>query len=547
MANFLNFIEDDIVAKKTLLSTMPTRTKTNIKKFNEKIDSILISYNEYKTSVRKYIITKSKSFNVKIPNADLNNLTKTVNDLEEVRLLLNPTNSYFEKMGFDTLLFDIRNFSDFNFNSMNEVINQFLLKFEEAGIIISYSDFDYTFYVREYMSSFLELRNINTGNYDNLSKIFEKIYWENPEIIQHIEINFRKLIRKHRKKLIAYITNLQKEVMWKSGVTNYKECLDKLKTAYSDLNIANIENISDIIDLAVSGQIDINSFREDNRTRISNYNSMMIEEINFDDQDAVAKFHKGLEKLKTNIEEYTSFTKFMPLFADFKKEYEKLIPGSDAKNSKGTTMKSKDLEKQIINKEAKLSKINKKIFNGNTGFFDSKNNVSIKQLKLDSIILAKQLFNLYREYDEEIIKEKILLMLNKFLTVPELLHLYYSYDFFKKKAIKKIFELTKYDDVIKYSNEFDKFAKNPNNIIINGVSVFAENNIAKIIVNKYRLDNINLLEDNLEPDELETLLEKIQYLLRINEVENSKTNVDKIWFKVEVEKIITAEKKAEGK
>ena len=34
----LKFIEEDIAAKKTLLSTMPTKTKTNIKKYNEKID-----------------------------------------------------------------------------------------------------------------------------------------------------------------------------------------------------------------------------------------------------------------------------------------------------------------------------------------------------------------------------------------------------------------------------------------------------------------------------------------------------------------------------
>ncbi|MDD2181669.1 MAG: hypothetical protein PHW32_04810, partial [Bacilli bacterium] len=259
------------------------------------------------------------------------------------------------------------------------------------------------------------------------------------------------------------------------------------------------------------------------------------------------KFHKGLEKLKTNVEEYSSFIKFMPLFSDFKKEYEKLIPGSVAKSSKGTIAKSKVLEKQIMSKESKLSKINKKIFNDSTGFFGAKNNVSIRQLKLDSVISAKELYNLYKEYDEEIFKEKVLLMLNQFLTVPELMHLYYSYDFFKKKAIKRIFELTKYDDVIKYSDEFDLFAKNPNNIIVNGVSVFTENNIAKIIVNKYRLDNINLTEENLESSELETLLSKINFLLRVNEVENSKTTVDKIWFKVEVEKIITAEKKAESK
>ena len=195
MANFLNFIDEDIKAKKTLLSTMPTRTKTNVKKFNEKIDSILEVYIDYKASVKQYLIAKSHSFNIKNVDSDVDTLTKTVNDLEQVRLLINPVNTFFEKMGFDSLLFDISNYSSFNFNSMNEVINQFIMKFETAGIMLSREDFDYTCYVREYMTSFLEVRNIKTENYDALSKIFEKIYWENPEIIQHIELNFRKLIK----------------------------------------------------------------------------------------------------------------------------------------------------------------------------------------------------------------------------------------------------------------------------------------------------------------------------------------------------------------
>ena len=34
MNNFLNFIEEDINAKKTLIETLPTRTKVNKRNFN---------------------------------------------------------------------------------------------------------------------------------------------------------------------------------------------------------------------------------------------------------------------------------------------------------------------------------------------------------------------------------------------------------------------------------------------------------------------------------------------------------------------------------
>ena len=543
MANFLNFIDEDIKAKKTLLSTMPTRTKTNVKKFNEKIDSILEVYIDYKASVKQYLIAKSRSFNIKNVDSDVDTLTKTVNDLEQVRLLINPVNTFFEKMGFDSLLFDISNYSSFNFNSMNEVINQFIMKFETAGIMLSREDFDYTCYVREYMTSFLEVRNIKTENYDALSKIFEKIYWENPEIIQHIELNFRKLIKKHKRKFITYIDNLKKEVMWKNNITNYKDCLEKLKVAYAELSAAQKENVSDIIELSKTGEIEIANFSKDSRVRTSNYSAMMIEEIDLDNQDAADRFHKGLEKLKENVKEYNSFIKFTPLFVDFKNEYENKIPSFDKKSSKGRGSKIKDIESQISDKESKLARLNKKIFTGNLGFFQSKSNVPVRQLKLDSIILAKKLYILYKEYDVEVFNEKILSILNNFLTIPELLHLYFSYDYFKKKIIKRVFNLTSYDEVISYSEEFDVFAKNPNNIIVNGVSVFEENNIARIILNKYRLDNINLTEESLDPNDLDTLIEKIQFILRVNEVEKSKTTVEKIRFMTKVDNIIKAEDK----
>jgi hypothetical protein len=44
------------------------------------------------------------------------------------------------------------------------------------------------------MTSFLEIRYSEEKKYSKLSEIFEQIYWVNPDIISHIELNFRKLI-----------------------------------------------------------------------------------------------------------------------------------------------------------------------------------------------------------------------------------------------------------------------------------------------------------------------------------------------------------------
>ena len=182
MTNFSDFINEDIEAKKTLISVLPTNTKSNIKKYNEKIDTIIGKYSEYQKSVKKYIDTKSKSFNIKNSQKDVAKLNEELNALEHIKFILNPSNIYIEKMGFDTLIYQILHYYDFNFNSLNDIINEFLNKFESAGINLVESDFDYTCYVNEYMTSFLAARNSKNKNYDNVSKVFEKIYWVNPEI-----------------------------------------------------------------------------------------------------------------------------------------------------------------------------------------------------------------------------------------------------------------------------------------------------------------------------------------------------------------------------
>jgi hypothetical protein len=201
------------------------------------------------------------------------------------------------------------------------------------------------------------------------------------------------------------------------------------------------------------------------------------------------------------------------------------------------------IQSQINNKEAKLEKVNKRIFKGDVGFLESKKNNALIQLKADSIKQAKELYDLYKKFDQEYFKERVLSILNGSLTISELLHLYYSFDYFKKIAIKRVFDVTTYDNIVKYSDSFDLFAMNPTNIVTNGVTLFEENNIARVIMNRYRLDNINLTEENLNSDDLNNLLDKIQLLLRINEIEKSTTSVEKIWFMVQVRKINLMENK----
>ena len=539
MNNFLDFIKKDIEAKKNLISTMPTKTKTNKKKVNQKIDTIIEKYNEYEKSVRNYLEVKARSFEVKEKVKNVDSINEKILKFEHAKFLLNPSNTYSEKMGFDTLLYQINNYYTLNFHSLNEIINGFLDKFELADIILTSDDFDYTCYVHEYMSAFLEVRKKKDENYEKVSEIFEQIYWANPEIIEHIELNFRKLINKYEKKFNTYITKLQNEVMEDNGVTSYAKCLEKLKEAYVDLNLMNEETVYDIVELAKSGKIEIEQYLENNKVRKAAYVSLLPNVSDYNDSDKMEKVIEALEKLKVNLKEYSSYLEFLPLFKDFKEEYEKEVTAESKKNdySKGL----KEITQKINDRENELEKLNKKIFGGKQGIF--KSNVDVRKLKIESVYKAKKLYELYKEYDQAYFKVQVEKILSNTLTISDLLHLYYSFDYFKKLAIQKVYKLKTYDEIIKYSENFDLFAMNPMNIIITGIPVFENANVARTISNKYHLNNIEVDEEDLTSENIKLLLNKILLILRTNKIENSKTSLDKIWFMAQVNKIIKEDKK----
>ena len=529
--SFLEFINKDIEGKKNLLQSLPTRTKTNKKAFNKEIEGMLAKYKEYEANIYKYITVKAKSIDVKDSSQSLDKTKERVVALERVKFLLNPENTYLEKMGFDTLLYQINNYYTLNFKSLNAIINGFFDKFELAGIYLNGDDFDYTCYVHEYMNSYLEVRVSQNKDYKRVSEIFERIYWMNPEIIEHIELNFRRLIKKYSKQLNNYISKLQKEEKEKNDVTSLKDCNDKLQTAYLELAVSQQETVKDIIELSKNGVFEIEHYLESSKIRKQAYQSLIADSINLDDHDKMDNICNALEKLKGNINELNNYLEFLPLFNHFKTKYEKLIP-TDDKQRKTTDLKAIELE--IAKKEKDLDKLNRKI--EGVGLFLNKTPANIKELKVESVIKAKELYELYKKYDEAYFNEKVLSVLSSNMTISDVLNLYYSFDYFQKLAIQDVYKLTSYEEVVELSNKFDLFAMDPNNVIIAGLPLFHESNVAKIICNKYHLSSIYLEEDDLTIDNLKPLLNKVYIILRTNMIEKSEISLNQIWFITKVHK-----------
>lgn len=527
MNNFLDFINSDVEVKKTLIQSLPTKTKTNIKKFNQTIDEFIAKYESYRESVYKYINAKNKSIKIKPSNKNIQEYIDKINTIQEVKKIFNPYNTFYEKMGFDELVYRISNYYVFNFDSVEKIIDEFIGKFELVGIKLTSKDFDYTCYVNKYMKVFLQVKE-GKENTDTLNKTFEEIYWVNPDIIGHIELNFRKLIKNNSKKFEEYIKKIRKEYSKQYNVNSYNDCIKKLEEAYEELDKQQEESIEDITTKALNGEFDITQYLPSNKFRQSAYSSFLSPEVALDNKDIMNKICSTLKKLGANLEEYGQYLEISSLLDDFKTRYEK-----ESSQTKINYNELKSLENVINKKEKELDKLNRKIFKKEDN----------RSLKINSVSEAKKLYALYKKYDDEKNKIHILEVLNPNITISEVLDLYYSFDYLKKTTIQNVFKINTYNEIIEKSNVFDKFAMNPTNIIAKGLSIFEENNIPRIIANKYKLNNILINEEDIVGDNIITLNSKISLIERINKIENSAYSVEQIWFIVKSQKILNEEGK----
>ena len=135
-----------------------------------------------------------------------------------------------------------------------------------------------------------------------------------------------------------------------------------------------------------------------------------------------------------------------------------------------------------MTKEKELDKQNAKIKNPR-GLFGFRSESALQLAKMKSNLLIREIADLYVEYDQEYFKSIIRKYVNSDMTVLEVIHLYYSFGYYKKTAIQAAYELETYDAIMEYSDEFDLYSMNPNNLIAEGIEIFNNSNVSEVIAN----------------------------------------------------------------
>lgn len=536
--NFKEYIEKDIEEKKALLELLPMNTEARVNKYKETVNDIINNYNELLASVKEYVDYKyAKLYPTKIDRSQqIQQKQDSINSFKELIMKTNPKISFYEKIGFDMLIFDLEHYYNYSLTDNNETIKKLILCFKNAGIKISENDFKINVFSYNYIYYIMQLLSGKEVDID----IFKKIFWKCPGVYVNIIVCFRMLIIKYEKKLISYSKNCDVSLLKDNNVSNREELLKKYYSIILEKRQLEDKDEADIILDFINGNLDFSVYNNSMNNLYGELDYFLINPIDVNNEEVLNHTLSIVETFYNNVLEYQALSSNTELF-------NKII---DIYNKSIVSVEKKQLEKDYNNQLKNISKLESKARKLNTNKIITIDNIekvltpaefnqSIEQQKMLNDIYVEY-NNLDNQYFNVILKRN--LEENSFISA--IVDIVVSYPFFSRSIIKSVFECENVDEVNeKYSQLFD-LCYNPYRKLIDMKLVFSKENFEQRLMDSYRFDNLNVNETSYEEDNQNLIIINHEKLINKLKISKFTHTIDEIEFLVEVSKLKDSEKEA---
>lgn len=511
MPENLEKLMSKIELEKEILSTLPTNTKKNKEVYANKVQELKAEYEEYKEKIIQSIIKKYNK-EVQIDENDTAiELKNEINKIEEIRNIINESKNPYEKMGLDKEIYNLKRFYKKNLKTVNGLIINSIKIFEKVGISLNYKDFNFTEYTKQYMESFFnQLRN-GAFNTNVIQDEFEKIYWKSPDIITHLQLNFRYLFLKKENEIIKFYREQQEIVQrsLKDELVNIEEKYTMLKKQFIEENKM---QSTIIINKFLNGELNLKDYEE------RSINKTYTRFVQIDTlEEKREEVNANLIKLLHNLYEYRNYLKFKYIFDNIKKIYLEEKEGKTTYNS---------IKKQIIDKGDKI--------NSTVGIKILKRNKEEKGLA--------ELENLFEELDKIAVKAKIKEHLTENSTIKDMGKVvsgFYKYLFICIIENNKDIEEP---DIIKQIQEFRDFIDYPYNTISKSIVMNDEKEIPLIIKDRYSLFDIKITKEQLDEGSIDSLINDLEKIENYYYIQKMDINLEKVDGLYRMKKIIAENK-----
>lgn len=412
-------------------------------------------------------------------------------------------------LGFSDLLSKFK--EGISLNTLNSYLDDYFKRMKAVGITLTIEDFKYSMFTEAFMNSYFD------GS--NTEEIFQKIFFECPDIIMHLKMNLENILNKYKKIIDTFVENLKNKELSRFNTTTDKVISDyvevrnnnyeaKLKDEFTNVNIF-LEKKRNIIDYLDNAPLRVKNFDQ----LAGNYNELSEEDK--------AKFKKSIIELSNAIIEVKEYYHYEFIIKDLIKKFNERSSFVTQYNSK---------LKEIVKEEKTREKINKDFLKSKgIGFLakENKEKQKINKMKMNEQI--KNLNNLYNEA-KDLEVYSVIDKLNEACTIYDLFSKsFLCYDYLAKMFISNLGEEEDFD-LDKEFRRYYKFLYNPSNEFLRKINAVVDYKINEIIAEKYKLLGLNVTGEELTSDNIDALREVVNYIRFVYNVEDSNINFKDIDF-----------------
>lgn len=523
-------LQKEIEVEKEVLSTLPKNNKKNIEKYKDDISKEIDKYKIKQEEVRKEMLARKDIINNKLPKEEEKNNDLSLSKILEEYRWFSKYNTSYEKMDFDRILYTMSK-DKITYEKLNEIINHLIIKYKDAGINLKASDLSYSPIFYEYMNVFFQ--NINNQNNKQLNDAFEKLYWKEPNIINHIELTFKSLYYKYKSSFDEYCTLKQQKVLKEFNgniINQYKN--EKIAQDKQEISIVKIYN------KFVNKELNPSDFTKEKIDQVMG-NYIDISKVTDENRDSVVN---EFTKLKHTLEEYSRLIKYNYVIEDLKKLYEERDKSKPAIKDKISGIKKSEQKINDFAKKVYLLNDDKKVKLGfiykltkRMWYVKNKANKDaiIDKLYMDIDNQITETKVLYDELETEQFNEKVLSLQgnDEIISLLQLANSYYKY---QDKLLEE--QDLNINDVIKEINEL---IMSPYNNLINNVNIENNKDMKQIIKDKYELSSINVPEATLDdPAAIASIINDIDKIIYYSVISKSNLTVEEILYIYTIDNVL---------
>ena len=492
--------------------------KSAVKERNEYVEEQIKKFDKYQVEVYRLLKLRVNSLLPSDKSNHYDSLKKNIEKEKQIIVFNNSDYSIDFKLGIFKLISSIDINDDVSLNTINNTFLNIIKIFEDASIKLTISDFTYSMFTEKYMHVFLDNIEKNNRFEEVMKKCFDSIYWECPDIIKHLKLNFWSLLEKYEEKLKIYTDAVSYQLLQKTGYDK-STLIDKY---LGNVNKYNLEVSRDEfynLDSFLSKKKNVLDYLDDSATRVKNLDQFVIDG-EFKDIEYSSKFYDNMVELAHTLSVLKLYYRYEFIIKDIQDKYSK-----------------KDANKSVFSN--KLKEVNteegkrKKIYNDylkacGKNLFHKVNEEKIKSNKLAINEEILKLDTLYNElHDLEIVE-----LINKKVNSTDSLYDLFSLSYESYYYLEKMFnEHFKDSDDYSFEEELNKyfdFIYSPYNDFLKKINGFSMVDVSSVITDKYRLLGINVTNDNISVDNLDSFMDSVNYVKFIDDILKGDLSFDDI-------------------